>query len=84
MCYVANIVQCDYHNTDTDIIDVYRHKGTDGVHGAWVSNHFQRAIIGRLELQAEKSYIYSLQVERYKQQHLSRSKVSCTAVFLVT
>ena len=78
MCYVANAVQCDYHNTDTD---VYRHKGTDGVHGAWVSNHFQRAIIGRLELQAEKSYIYPLQVERYNQQHLSRSRVSCTAVF---
>lgn len=48
MCYVANVVQCDNHNTDTDIIDVYRRKGTDGVRGAWVSNHFQRAIIGRL------------------------------------
>ena len=77
MCYVANVVQCDNHNTDTDV-----YIQTQGYRWcSWVSNHFQRAIIGRLELQAEKSYICPLQVERYKQQHLSRSKVSCTAVF---
>ena len=50
MCYVANAVQCDNHNTDTD---VYRHKGTDGVHGHGSvpkGNNRQAGASGREEL----------------------------------